>query len=94
MQGLIRSLEPFYQGISLLCTRAGCTWTGNIYTLRKVLGKDIEGYLVTRKLRSLERRGMLLHRVEKVAHKSIIWTVMLLDVDGRSGQTPAETPEN
>lgn len=75
MHGLIPSLAPFYEAFLRLCGESG-TWTGDIYHIRKALrDPQAEGSIVTKRLTSLERRGMLTFTREKPRHKRIVWTV-------------------
>lgn len=78
VQGLIKSLEPLYHAIRSLCGKDG-TWTGDIHAVRKKLGDyQIAGDVLTKRLNSLQRRGLVTFSRERVSHKRVIWTVTLV----------------
>lgn len=91
-QGLIPSLEPFYNAFEQLCKKSqDGVWTGDIYAIRKALASHgVHDRNVTIRLNSLQLRGMLTVATQKLSHKKVIWTVKL-NCEVKEMETPVQT---
>lgn len=74
-------MSAIYDALTTLCKRSGGTWTGDIHVLRRLLPTEKlpTNIVATKKLETLQRRGLITYQAERVSSNRVIWTVTLVD---------------
>lgn len=76
-------MSAIYDALTTLCKRSGGTWKGDIHVLRHLLPTEKlpTNIVATKKLETLQRRGLITYQAERVSSNRVIWTVSLVNPD-------------